>query len=147
MKRTALKRKTPLRPKQTFEEKVRARLRRYPPTPRRGDIVSTIWRRDLGACVVCPFEGGTCAGPVEAHHLIPASVLRKHGLQAFLMDLRNRAAVCSHRHEQITTAYKPFPVELLPGAFFEFAADTGLMWWVDRHYPAAPSDDFGGVAA
>jgi hypothetical protein len=137
MKRPGVpKRKTPLLRK-SFEQKVRARLRRYPPKRRHGEIVSAIWRRDLGGCIVCPFEGGTCAGPVEAHHLIPAAVLRKHGLAAFLMDVRNRAAVCSHRHEQITSAYKPFPVALLSDVFFEFAADAGLMWWVDRHFPDA----------
>lgn len=140
MKPSALKRRTPLRAKtgirrSSFVDRVE-RLRARP-SRRRGEIVSSIWRRDLGGCIVCPFEGGICQGPVEAHHLIPAQVLRKHGLEAFLMDHRDRVGVCSRRHEQITTAYRPFPVELLPDSFFEFAADTGLMWWVDKHFPAA----------
>jgi hypothetical protein len=103
---------------------------------RRVEVVSTIWRRDLGACAVCPVEGGVCSGPVQGHHCVDVAKLRSLGLISSLMDLRNRLPVCEHRHEQHTTRYKPIPRELLPGAVFEFADELGLGWWLDKHYPA-----------
>ena len=125
-----MKRKTRLRAHKPLRRSVVLLSRR-----RRPKLVdSTIWRRDLGPCVICPAGGGVCAGPVQGHHAIPKSKLRQLGLTAACMDLRNRVAVCEHRHEQHTTGYRPIPRELLPSSVFEFAVEMGLGWWLDRHY-------------
>lgn len=128
-----MKRRTPIKPGET--------LKRNPPRERGRDaVVSFIWRRDLGPCAVCPFEGGECAGPVQGHHIVSKELLKKRRLFAFLMDLRNRLPVCSRRHSQHTTAFKRIPRDVLPAAAFEFADELGLGWYVDKHYPAAVSE-------
>lgn len=133
MKRTALTRKTRLRAHKPLRRSVILRAtRRRRPT----EIVSEIWRRDLGGCAVCAAEGGECRGPVQGHHAVSRQVLREHGLIAAMSDIRNRVPVCEHRHEQHTTGYRPIPRELLPASVFEFAEEVGLGWWLDRHYPA-----------
>lgn len=133
-----MRRSRPLKRRGLF--KPGSTLKRNPPR-RRDGVVSIIWRRDLGPCVVCPAEGATCRGPVTGHHIIPKSKLRDLGFAAYLMDLRNRLAVCEYRHEQHTTAYKLIPRELLPASVFEFADELGLGWYLDRHYKQ------GGIAA
>lgn len=135
MRRSALKRKTRLRAHKPLRRSaVLLPGRRAPQL-----VDSTIWRRDLGPCVVCPAEGGVCSGMVQGHHAVAKSKLRQLGLTAACMDLRNRVSVCEHRHEQHTTGYRPIPRELLPASVFEFAAEHGLGWYVDKHYPAAAS--------
>lgn len=118
----------------------RTRLQRKPLWSRRkpkaaGVISSDIWRHGLGPCVVCPAEGGECSGPIQGHHIIPRQKLRHYGYLDFLLDRRNRLAVCEHRHEQHTTGYKPIPRRVLPASVFEFAEELGLDWYIDKHYP------------
>lgn len=130
-RRSSLKRKTRLRSHKPLRaSRIRLRTRRRPQL-----VDSTLWRRDLGPCVVCPAEGGVCAGPVQGHHAVSKSKLRQVGLTAACMDLRNRVGVCEHRHEQHTTGFRPIPREVLPPSVFEFAAEMGLGWWLDKHYP------------
>lgn len=133
MKRSALRRKTRIRSHKPLKAS-RLQLRRR---PRPKLVDSTIWRRDLGACIVCPAEGGICSGPVQGHHAVAKAKLRQLGLTAAAMDLRNRVPVCERRHAQHTTGYRPIPRELLPASVFVFAADLDLGWYLDKHYPAA----------
>jgi hypothetical protein len=72
---------------------------------------------------------------VQGHHAIGKQQLKRAGLRRFLWDRRNRVPVCEHRHEQHTTGYRPIERDLLPSSVFEFAAEIGLGWWLDRHYP------------
>jgi hypothetical protein len=100
-------------------------------------IAADIWREGLGSCMVCRFEGVACRGPVQGHHIISRQTLRRLGFHEHLLDRRNRLAVCEHRHEQHTSGFRPIPRRLLPGSVFEFAAELGLGWWLDRYYPFA----------
>jgi hypothetical protein len=113
-----------------------ATLKRNPPKET-GELVNYIWRRDLGPCVVCPFEGGECAGAVQGHHIVPKELLKKRGFGAHLMDLRNRLSVCQRRHAQHTNKFKPIPRELLSAQAFEFAHELALGWYLEKHYPTA----------
>lgn len=146
MRRAPIQRKTRLKSTRARKWTPGASLKLNPPK-RRSEIVSLIWRRDLGPCVVCPFEGGTCRGPVQAHHIVGAHTLRKRGLNAHLMDLRNRLSVCEHRHEQHTNGYRPIPRELLTMQVFEFADELGLGWYLDKHYPIFAQSDSAAEAA
>lgn len=136
MKRSALNRRKPLR-SAGWEREVLARLKRKPPRRHVAGDGDLVWRRDLGACIVCPAEGGVCAGPVQGHHAVGKQTLRRNGFAAFLDDVRNRVPTCEHRHEQHTTGYRLIPRAVLPASVFEFADELGLGWWLDKHYPAA----------
>lgn len=122
MKRTALKRKTPLR------------ARRRKPV---GVIVADIWRDGLHRerCVVC----GTHIN-LDGHHIIPRRVLVRHGFSEYVMDRRNRAAVCRHDHESHESAHRRILRAELPASVFEFAAELGLEWYLDRHYSDAAQE-------
>lgn len=98
---------------------------------------SEAWKAAVGPCQVCPAEGGVCSGVVQGHHAITQQTLKNRGLHAWLWDTRNKVDVCTHRHEQITSAHKPLPRRLLPAAVFEFADELGLGWFLDKHYPFA----------
>lgn len=128
MKVTPLRRRAPLKRGGWI-----ARQRRRRPEPG-----AAAWRRGLGACVVCPAEGGVCAGRVQGHHVVARQTLRRLGLVAVLFDRRNRLSVCEHRHEQHTTGYKPIPQKVLPASVFEFALELDLIWYLDKHYPSRP---------
>lgn len=117
MKRTALRRRTPLR----------VRLKPAPKDPGRHE-----WGEGLGPCVVC----GT-GFRVQGHHAVPKRVLKWYGLDASLWDIRNRVPVCRHDHESHETRARPIPRGLLPVSVFEFADEVGLGWYIDRHYPEA----------
>lgn len=97
--------------------------------------MADLWRRGMGACQVCPAEGGHCEGRVQGHHVVSKQALRRHGLHEHLWDVRNRLAVCARRHERHTTLSAPIAYGLLPSSAIEFAAELGLEWWLDRHYP------------
>ncbi len=122
-------------------------LKRNPPKKKTDEIVNFIWRRDLGPCVVCPHEGGKCAGPVQGHHVVAKELLKKRGLIGHLMDLRNRLSVCERRHAQHTNKFKPIPREVLPASAFEFADEFGLGWYLTKHYPAALEREGGTMRA
>lgn len=98
---------------------------------------SALWKAHVGPCQVCPAEGGECQGDVQGHHAVSKQALKRRGLHAFLWDTRNKIDVCTHRHEQVTNAYRPISAELLPDDVWAFAADVGLTWWVERMYGAA----------
>jgi hypothetical protein len=119
-----------------LKRRVGLRARRLKPA---GVIAADVWREGLGRCAVCEFEfefeGRPCRGGVQGHHIIAKQTLRRLGLAEFVMDKRNRLPVCEYRHEQHTTGFKPIPRALLPASVFEFAAELGLGWYLDRHYP------------
>lgn len=138
MKRSELKRKSKL---SAGTKPLRAH--RQNPVSAREREQRDAWASNLGPCMICPAEGAECAGPVQGHHAIDKRALKRRGLHRYLWDLRNRVPVCEWRHEQHTTRVKPIPRGLLPASVFEFAAELGLSWWVDRFYPVQSE----GVAA
>lgn len=121
MRRTSLKRGTPL--------KRGGFLRRRQPW--RSGVVAAEWRAGIGACVRCGSRRN-----VDGHHAIPARILRMLGLHAYLSDRRNRVDVCRDCHESHENRSKPLTREELPAAVWEFAAELGLTWYLEKHYPS-----------
>ena len=122
MKRSPLKRKTPLKRGGWLK-----RGRRKPV----GVIVADIWREgwETGRCVVC----GTRRN-LDGHHAVPKRVLLRLGFFAYVMDKRNRVWVCRDDHESHENRHRPILRDELPASVFEFAAELGLEWYIDRHY-------------
>lgn len=122
MKRSPLKRKAGLK-RGGF-----LRRRRKPI----GVIVADIWREGLHGCecAVC----GTRAH-LDGHHAIPKRVLIRLGFSEYVMDKRNRVPVCRQDHESHECRHRPILRSELPASVFEFAAELGLEWYLDRHYP------------
>lgn len=104
---------------------IRARRR----TP---DYDAAAWREGLGPCVVTE-----ATEDVDPHHVVYAQTLRAHGLREFLGDHRNRLSLVRDVHLNHHSGVAPIPREILPAAVFEFAAEVGLTWWLDKHYPVA----------
>lgn len=98
-------------------------------------IERDLWRHDLGPCRVCYQLGLACSGPVQGHHVLTQQALRKRGFEEFLWDKRNRLATCEGAHMRHHTRIRPIPRELLPDSAFEFAAELGLTWLLERVYP------------
>lgn len=123
MKRSRIKRRTPL--------KRGGMLRRRRPKPV-GVIVADIWREgwEEGRCVVC----GTRRN-LDAHHAVPRRALIRLGFADYVMDKRNRVWACRHDHESHENRHRPIRRCELPASVFEFAAELGLEWYIDRHYP------------
>jgi hypothetical protein len=132
VKRSALLRKTPLGRGSSSLKRSWLRPRRKPV----GVIVADIWREDLGPCVACT-PGRQLRGRIDGHHVIPKSVLIRRGFRAFVMDKRNRIALCRTHHSNHHSRSQPIPRELLPEAAFRFADELGLRWYLERHYPAS----------
>jgi hypothetical protein len=101
-----------------------------------GVIESDLWREGLGRCQVCPAEGKACRGRIQGHHVIEKKTLRRHGLDEFVWDKRNRLSVCEYRHEQHTSRYNPIPRSLVPQDALDFAREIGLDYVIERYYPA-----------
>jgi len=117
VKRSALKRKTPLR------------TRRLKPA---AVIQADLWREGLGPCVVC---GAT--RNIDGHHAVPRGSLVRHGKSEYVMDKRNRVPLCRFHHEQHHSRTVPLRRDLLPASVFEFAEEVELGWLLDRIYPVA----------
>ena len=114
-----VKRSSPLR---------RSWIRRSAPKQKR-EATPIEWARYRGVCPMC-----LTVGWVEAHHIIPARFLKRHGHKDKLWDTRNRlwAGECCHaRHE---TAVRRFPREFIDRRAEEFAAEIGLTHVLDRFY-------------
>ena len=72
----------------------------------------------------------------DAHHVIPKAWLRKVGFgEDAVWDVRNRVWLERHRHEQVTNHHKPLTRAELPAAVWEFAAEYGLTWKLERECP------------
>lgn len=89
-----------------------------------------------------------CGRPdrVQGHHVISQQTLRKvaseRGLDvsAVLWDERNGIPVCESEHSAHTSAKKRIPRSCLPLAAFQFAAELGLTWLIERDYPKIAQD-------
>lgn len=124
MKRSRIKRRTQL--------KRGGWLRSRRPKPV-GVIVADIWREGIHecSCVVCGARAH-----LDGHHAIPRRVLVRLGFADYVMDKRNRVPVCRHDHESHENRHRPLRRDELPASVFEFAAELGLEWYLDRHYSA-----------
>lgn len=95
-------------------------------------IQADIWRAGLGQCALCGH-----AVHVDAHHVIPEQTLRRNGLDAYVMDTRNRLSLCRTHHRRHHDATRRLRRSELPDSVFEFARETGMGWWLEKHYGAA----------
>lgn len=85
-------------------------------------------------CVVC----GQLA--VDPHHVIPVQELRKlPGCDdTVLADPRNGLPTCRLDHARHHARFAPIPRGLLSPCHFEFAAEHGLTWLLEKCYPEGP---------
>ena len=121
LKRTELKRATkPMR-----RTRIRQTLRRHDPTPEG-------WRSYFG---VCPLT--LEVGWVDAHHIVPARVLKRLGLHDHLWDERNRLWIGRTAHDAHTNRSRPLLLSQLPDSAFEFVEELGLGHVLEREYEAA----------
>lgn len=111
-----------------LKRRSRLRARRKPAKV----IEADIWREGLGPCAVCGARYN-----VDAHHIVYAQTLRRHGLGEHVMRKENRLALCRRHHARHHSGMEPVPRCLLPEAVFAFAAEVGLTWWLDKHYGPA----------
>lgn len=79
---------------------------------------------------------------LEAHHVIAKSVLKRELAskgrpcpRGFIWDPRNGLSLCSTCHQRFTNRALTIHREQLAPAHFEFAADHGLTWRLERDYP------------
>jgi len=92
------------------------------------------WKyRDARGCMFHD-DPADCEPPVQAAHVIGRQTLRRHGLSGHAWDRRNRVFACYRAHRRSDLAVERFPVDRLPESVWEFAADTGLLWWLERIY-------------
>lgn len=121
VKRTALKRRHPA--SSASAATVRARLSRE-------------FRRRVtaaGRCAMC----GTSAEPLDAHHIVKAQVMRRHGLppETVYHPLAGIAAcrACHTRHHAFVAR---IPRHRVPAESVTFLQACGLALQFDREYPA-----------
>lgn len=88
------------------------------------------------ACRVC---GKPATDP---HHVIREQDLRKRlpadGIEAVLADPRNGLSLCRTDHARHHARFAPIPRGLLSPCHFEFAAEHGLTWLLEKCYPEYP---------
>jgi hypothetical protein len=100
-----------------------------------GDLAAAVFWHDT---VIGPHRcvmPGEHFGPIQGHHVITKSRLKREGLSDAVWDVRNGVPVCELHHAQHHAHRERLPRELLPAGVFEFAADYGLGWVLDREYP------------
>lgn len=103
------------------------------------------WRPVFRA-LVAGMHGTTCrvcgAPATDPHHVIREQDLRKllpaDGIEAVLADPRNGLSLCRLDHSRHHARFAPIPRELLSPCHFEFAADHGLTWLLEKTYPEYP---------
>lgn len=117
MKRTPLKRKSPL-----------ARRRKRP------ESTPPAWRVVPGELCICGVQAS------DGHHVIPKHTLRAYGHEALLFDLRNRLALCRDCHANHHAASARIGRDQLRPANVEFAMHVRLLWLLARTYPERTAD-------
>ena len=104
--------------------------------------------------LLCCFWGhGRCVGRVQKHHVIPRQELRKRHagathsqqlrldppelkpLRTWIADERNIVGLCFHHHQQLTNARIYLRRSMLPSGIDDFASETGLDWFLVKHFP------------
>lgn len=77
-----------------------------------------------------------CELPLQVAHVIPKQALRRRRLDEYVYDARNGILVCYRAHRRSDAGLERFPVDRLPDSVWEFAAELGLEWYVERLYGA-----------
>jgi hypothetical protein len=100
-----------------------------------------------GGCVMCrAFPVAELAATrqadlrrIEGHHVIAKRHLRREGFGGRLWDIRNGMGLCAYHHARHENWTQRVPFELVPYDAFEFAAEVGLDWIIEREYPERQS--------
>jgi hypothetical protein len=144
VKRSPLKRKTPLR--STDGTLKRSSLKRGAGGPRASK--AEVSARENFKTVVCSkkcigllIPGHECEGPLQAMHVVSKHTLKNRGLRRLLWDVQNGVPGCYRIHRRHDLAVEKIPRALLPAAAFEFAEEHGLMDALERHWPGTPFDE------
>ncbi len=77
-----------------------------------------------------------CEGELHAHHVITQQQLRKAGLDEYLWDAANGAAVCERHHRRHHNRNEPISEMALPRRCLDFIAALDLSYLLDRYYEA-----------
>lgn len=109
----------------------RTELKRKPRRSEPREQGAIVWARAarLGRCAVCNRQAH------HGHHIITKQELRRRGAAELLWDLRNMLPVCADCHARHHHAFRRIRRRELPAAAFEFAAELGLEWLIERTYP------------
>lgn len=147
MKRSPLKRKTPLRSRSKLAQKSWLRRRRKPAVSAKEKEAREAFGKATSAarCCVCGrtrYQAWRDGTKLDAHHVIPRERLKKVcsarrlPVTEVLWDRRNRAWVCQQPcHANHTSAHRRIPRSRLPASAIEFAKEYGLLYVIDRQYP------------
>jgi 5-methylcytosine-specific restriction endonuclease McrA len=88
-----------------------------------------------GRCASCGQLGNALC-PIEAHHVLEKSGLRRagHGPEV-VWDLRNGMPLCRRCHERHTSRVEPVRRRRVPRSAWRFAAQHNLTWLLEQRYP------------
>lgn len=73
---------------------------------------------------------------MQAHHVLTAQSLRRHGFKHLIYETVNGVPTCYKAHRQHHNRIAPISRERLPAAAIAFAESVGLGWQIARYYPA-----------
>lgn len=79
-------------------------------------------------------------GDIQGHHIIPKRTLKQQHFTDHVWDDRNGLGLCAWHHQRHENYRQRVPRDLLPEAVYEFAAELGIMWMLDREYPKEALD-------
>lgn len=122
----------------------RSRLKQKPRKSKDDPVLMAAFWRAVAyrkKCVVCGSKKD-----VHAHHVVEKQYLAHlfprgangKTLAELRADPRNGIALCAGCHERHTNASRRVPIDKLPAAAFEFAAELGLQHRLGRRFYAAP---------
>lgn len=76
-----------------------------------------------------------CEGRLERAHLIPQQLMKREGLRDHVTDPATWVPACRRHHTMLDVSRTiRVPWDNLPEATIVFAADHGLMPWLEREY-------------
>lgn len=81
---------------------------------------------------------------MQIHHVIPKKNLRyelgREVTEHARWDIRNVMTLCDYDHTRHHSRMAPISARLLSPANWEFAAEHGLEWFLERTYPMEDTD-------
>jgi hypothetical protein len=100
----------------------------------RRDPLKTWQEKQKNGCAM--QARGACYGGIDSHHIIPKvrlklSLGRERGIEA-AQDDRNLCALCRYHHHRVTVRALRLREDEVPDRAWEFAADYGLGWSLDK---------------
>jgi 5-methylcytosine-specific restriction endonuclease McrA len=131
LKRSELKRKTPLKPgkvklrRKPLRTPKQAMLGKREPIPKQ--VRKRVMARDRGLCVACRRRKAE-----DIHHVLP--VRQWPELTTVEANMVGCCRPCHANHE---AAFARIPLDRLPRETFKLAQGIGAGWYIDRNYPEA----------